>query len=131
MISWLQNWLLLDDTKIIYLLSLIFIASTFDLVVGWVNARFNPDVVFSSTKSGLGVAKKIIIFMLLVYFVPVAMLVPDPIGLSALYVLYTAYLLGEINSIFSHLGLTKDDKQGKLFIDFIQKLTNGKENETE
>lgn len=128
MINWLQSWLLLDDTKLLYVLALILFASTFDFLLGWVNARFNSEVLFSSSQARFGISMKIAMFILLVYFIPVALLVPEPIGISALYVLYIGYLLSEINSILGHLKITEDDKKNELFGDFILKIFTKNEN---
>lgn len=121
-IEWLSNWLSKEDTKIIYLLTLILIANIIDFVIGWVNAKFNPKVAFSSSKAIYGIARKIVMFIVLVFFVPVSVLVPEPIGISALWVLFLGYLFSEINSILNHLKLAKDDKSVDLFSDFIQTL---------
>jgi hypothetical protein len=62
--------------------------------------------------------------MLCVFFIPVSLLVPPPIGIGALYVLFLGYLLSEINSILAHLNLGNDNKEATLFSDFIQKIFN-------
>lgn len=122
MIQWLSNWLQNDNTKIVYLLVLILVANVIDWAIGWVNAKFNPNVAFSSNKAIYGIARKMVMFMILVYFIPVAMLVPAPIGISALYVLFIGYLLSEINSILSHLKLSKDGDKVDLFADFVDTI---------
>jgi toxin secretion/phage lysis holin len=122
MINWLNHWLEVDNTKILYILALILIANMIDFLLGWVNAKFNGKVVFSSSKAIYGIARKMILFMVLVFFIPVSLLVPAPIGIGALYVLFIGYLLSEINSILSHLRLTDDDKQMDLFIDFVNRI---------
>lgn len=93
--------------------------------MGWINAKFNENVPFSSSKAIYGIARKMIMFIILVYFIPVSLLVPPPIGIGALYVLFIGYLASEINSILSHLALTKDDKQTDLFINFVTKIFKG------
>lgn len=122
MVDWLQHWLETDNTKIIYWLMVILAASTLDFMMGWVNAKFNKEIDFSSTIALFGIAKKIVYFMLLVLFIPIALLVPDPVGIAALYVLYTGYLLSELQSVLSHLNLASDDKQNQSFLDFINKI---------
>lgn len=125
MIDWLSQWLLSDNTKLLYLLTLILIANVIDFLMGWVNAKFNEHVSFSSSKAIYGIARKMVMFIILVYFVPVAILVPSPIGIGALYVLFVGYLASEINSILSHLRMASDDKQTDLFIDFATKIFKG------
>ena len=127
MIIWLKAWLENDDTKIIYILSLILFASLFDFIVGWLNAKFNKEVLFSTSLALFGIMKKIVYFMLLVFFIPITMLVPEPLGISSLYVLYMGYLFTELQSIFSHLKWAEDDKQSKNFLNFLQKIFRNEE----
>lgn len=127
MIEWLTSFLDTDNTKLIYLLSLIGVANIIDFSMGWVNAKFNENVAFSSSKAIFGIARKMFLLILCVYFIPVALLVPEPIGISALYVLYIGYLLSEINSILNHLKLTDDDKSTDMFAGFISNLFKKKE----
>lgn len=126
MINWLTYWLQNDSTKIIYLLTLILIANMIDFTIGWVNAKFNKNVTFSSSIAIYGIVRKMIMFIICVFFIPVALLVPYPVGIGALYALFVGYLLSEINSILSHLGMSKDDKTVELFIDFVRKIFSGK-----
>lgn len=122
MIQWLQAWLDTDNTKIIYILALILVANIIDFSIGWVNAKFNKDVTFSSSKAIYGIARKMILFMVIVFFIPVSLLAPEPIGISSLYVLMTGYLFSEVNSILNHLKLANDDKTQDMFADFIKKI---------
>ena len=124
MINWLSRWLETDNTKIIYILALIMVANMIDFLLGWINAKFNKNVSFSSSRAIYGIARKMVMFMLLVFFIPVSLLVPAPIGISALYVLITGYLLSEINSILSHLILTEEDKSTDMFRDFVERIFN-------
>lgn len=129
MIDWLNIWLGRDDTKIIYILSCILIANIIDFSIGWINAKLNKAVQFSSSKAIYGIARKMILFILLVFFIPVSMLVPFPIGISALYVLFLGYLASEITSILNHLKMSDDDKSTDRFRDFIERiLMNGGKN---
>lgn len=127
MIEWLTRFLESDNTKLIYLLALIGVANIIDFTMGWINAKFNKNVAFSSSKAIFGIARKMLLLILCVYFIPVALLVPEPIGISALYVLYIGYLLSEINSILNHLKLADDDKSTDMFADFIGNLFKKKE----
>lgn len=125
MLNWLEMWLQEDNTKLMYLLCAILIANILDFGFGSINAKFNEKVPFSSKKAKNGLFIKIGYFILLVYAIPVAMLLPSKIGVSALYVLYSAYLAIEINSLLAHFRLTKDDKRNDLFIDFMGRIFNG------
>ncbi|WP_052344195.1 phage holin family protein [Bacillus ndiopicus] len=122
MIEFLQGFLKSDSTKLIYILSCILFANILDTVVGWLNAKFNKKVKFSSSKAIFGVARKITLFIVLVYAIPVALLMPEPLGIGALYVLYIVYLLSEINSILNHFKLSEDDKSMDPFINFFKGL---------
>lgn len=124
MISYLQEWLDNENTKIVYVLTLILIANIIDFSIGWLNAKFNSKVVFSSNKAIFGIARKIMMFILLIFFIPTSLLIPYPIGISALWVLYIGYLASEVNSILTHLRLSKDDKQTDLFMDFVKTIFN-------
>jgi len=128
MITWLATFLQDDNTKLLYILSLILIANIIDFTVGIVNAKANGNVEFSSSKAKYGLLFKILMLIVLVYFIPVAMLAPDNIGLSALYVTYMGYLGIEINSILAHFRKAKDDKKGELFVDLMERIFGKKEN---
>ena len=122
MITWLQHLLENDDTKVMYFLTIILMFSMIDLLIGWVNAKFNKDVSFSSSVALFGVIKKMTYFIVLCLFVPVSLFIPNPVGMLALYSLYSVYLYTEITSVLSHFNLAEDDKKNKLFIDFINSL---------
>lgn len=122
MIEWLSRFLESDNTKLIYILSLILGANIIDFTVGWVNAKFNPKVNFNSSKAIFGIARKLLLFVLLVYSIPVALLVPDPIGIGALYTLYIGYLASEINSVLNHFKLAEDDKSMDPFANFFKRI---------
>ena len=128
MIDWLSNFLESDDTKLIYILALIMGANIIDFTVGWINAKLNPKIKFSSAKAIFGIARKLLMFILLVYAIPVALLMPDPLGISALYVLFLGYLASEINSVLNHFKLADDDKSMDPFIDFFKSFFEKKGN---
>ena len=118
----MQKWLNDDNTKVIYFLVLILIANMVDFLAGWINAKFNPNIKFSSSRAIYGIARKMIMFILCVFFVPISLLVPYPVGIASLYVFLIGYLISEINSILSHMRLSEDDKTTDYFSDFIKRL---------
>lgn len=123
MVTFLNNLTHNDDQYIIALLVTILIASTIDFLFGWINARFNSNVVFESGVALYGIIKKMMYFLTLVLFMIIAFLViPDNIAKTAVFTLFIGYLLSEANSILSHLGLTDDGKKGEVFRDFIEKI---------
>ena len=117
----IQSLLSNDDTKLMYMLGLILIANIIDFLIGYVNAKLNPKVQFKSGKAIYGILRKVLAFIVLVYFIPVSMLVPEPIGLTAVYVLLGGYLLSELNSILSHMKLT-DDGKDNVFAEFVETI---------
>lgn len=121
MIKWLQCFLENDDTKIIYILALILIANVIDFLMGWFKAKFDPEVKFASNRAVFGIARKIVLYILLVIFIPFSLLLPDTIGLSALYVLYLGYLTTELLSILNHVGYDTDDKTD-MFYHFLNRV---------
>ena len=131
MIEYLRAYLETDNTKLIYFLSLILGANILDFAIGWFNAKFNPNIDFGSSKAILGIARKLGMFILLVYSIPVALLVPEPLGIGALYILYTGYLASEINSVLHHFRLADDDKSNDVFLDFFKQVFEslGKKND--
>ena len=131
MIEYLRAYLETDNTKLIYFLSLILGANILDFTIGWFNAKFNPSIDFGSSKAILGIARKLGMFILLVYSIPIALLVPEPLGISALYILYTGYLASEINSVLHHFRLANDDKSNDVFLDFFKQVFEslGKKND--
>ena len=120
-LRYLSGWLENDNTKVFYLLALILMSNVLDFLLGWVNAKFNKEVDFVSSRAIMGITRKLLIFIVMIYFIPVAMLAPQPVGIGAIYVLFTGYLLSEINSILSHLKVT-DDKKTDVFADFISRI---------
>lgn len=129
MITWLQGFLETRDSFATFLLTLILIASTIDFLFGWINARFNKNVAFKSGIALYGIIKKIMYFIVLVFFIPASVLVPESVGIPALFALYVGYLISEINSILSHLELTEDGKKGELFRAFMSRLLKSEEKE--
>ncbi|GIO25151.1 phage holin family protein [Oceanobacillus sp. J11TS1] len=129
MISFFQSFLETRDSFATFLLTLILIASTIDFLFGWINARFNKNVVFKSGIALFGIIKKIMYFIVLVFFIPASVLVPESVGIPALFALYIGYLISEINSILSHLELTEDGKKGELFREFMSRLLKSEKKE--
>lgn len=117
-----------DNFKwLLFLLTTIMIVSVIDWLFGWTNAKFNSNVVFQSNIALYGIIKKMQYFFVLVVFMFVALLLlPSTVAFPSLVTLYVGYLLSELNSVLSHLGLTEDGKHGDLFINFIKKIGEGR-----
>lgn len=115
-----------SQVYVIGLLTAILVVNVVDTGFGWVNAKFNKNVVFQSSIALYGIIKKMMYFIVLVLFMFIAyLLLPATIALPALITLYIAYLLSEVNSVLSHLNLTEDGKKGELFITFMSRLLKG------
>lgn len=121
----------ISEDKIQYLivmLSLILLVNCVDWFFGWINAKFNKKVVFESSVALYGIIKKMMYFIVLVIFALVAFMLLDmTVAIVSLTVLYTGYLVSELNSVLSHLGLTEDGKRGELFVNFMKDLVKGSE----
>lgn len=114
------------DLYLVVLLSIILVSNIIDWSFGWINARFNNKVDFSSNIALYGIIKKMMYFLVLILFSIVALaIIPVEIAITAITMLYIGYLLSEIHSILSHLELTDDGKQGELFRTFIEKIFKG------
>lgn len=114
------------DLYLLILLSFIMISNIIDFGFGWVNARFNKNVVFESSIALYGIVKKMMYFIVLILFTFVSLaVIPHEIALPSIIALYLGYLISEINSILSHLDLTNDGKKGELFRTFISRLLKG------
>lgn len=123
MITFLNSITSNDDKYIVALLVVILVASLIDFSFGWINAKFNNEVIFESGLALYGIIKKMMYFVTLVFFMIVAFLiVPEPVAIAAVYTLYIGYLLSEANSVLSHLGLTDDGKKGEIFREFIERI---------
>lgn len=128
MIAFLQGLTENKDIYLVALLTAIFIASTLDFLFGWVNARFNKNVKFESGIALYGIIKKMMYFMVLSFFMVIAfLLIPETVAFASVVTLFIGYLISEINSILSHLELTKDGKKGELFRTFVSRLIKGEE----
>lgn len=115
-----------SQVYVIALLSAILVVNVIDYCFGWVNAKFNKNVVFESNIALYGIIKKMMYFIVLVLFMFIAyLLIPPTVAVPTLITLYVGYLLSELNSVLSHLNLTEDGKTGELFSTFIARLLNG------
>jgi toxin secretion/phage lysis holin len=122
MFDYLERFVLDADHKAIYVLTLICIAMVIDFLSGTIAAKINPDIEFKSKVGINGILRKVSSIVLLLFFVPLAPLVPGGAGVGLVYVLYIGYLLMEIKSIlenYKKMGIGTE-----LFESFIDKLRN-------
>jgi len=112
------------DHKAIYVLMLICIAMGIDFLSGTIAAKINPDIEFLSKVGINGILRKVASMVLLMFFIPLAPLIPGGAGVGLIYVLYVGYLLMELKSIlenYKKMGIGTE-----LFEDFIEKLKKDK-----
>lgn len=121
-----------EEVFLISLYSLILIANFLDVFFGWVNSRFNPEKQFKSGKALYGIIRKMMYFIVLVFFMAIAyIMVDDTIAFTATFSLTSTYLFSELISVLAHLGITEDEKEN-IFIDFIKDILKFvKENKNE
>lgn len=111
------------DLYLLVILTMILVANIIDFGFGWANAKMNKNVKFISSKALYGIVKKMMYFIVLVFFgVSALIVIPNEVSLPAIITLYLGYLASEINSILSHLKVTEDGKKGEVFMDFIEKI---------
>lgn len=108
----------IESSNILYVLSLLGIAMVIDFFSGIIVAFIKNEV---TSKIGIhGILRKIASMVLLVFFLPIAYLLPSHSGVLMLYVLYTGYLLLEIQSIlenYQKLGI-----QIEFFVTVLEQL---------
>lgn len=85
-----------------YLLMLICFAMIIDFLSGTISARVNKKIEFQSKVGINGILKKILAMILLLFFIPICMLIPNNVGTSLLYTLYLGYFLMELQSILEN-----------------------------
>ncbi|WP_430606397.1 hypothetical protein IGJ55_002075 [Enterococcus sp. AZ170] len=115
------------DHKAIYVLMLICIAMGIDFLSGTIAAKINPDIEFLSKVGINGILRKVASMVLLMFFIPLAPLIPGGAGVGLIYVLYVGYLLMELKSIlenYKKMGIGTE-----LFEDFIKSIKNGKDDQ--
>ncbi|MDU6524946.1 phage holin family protein [Enterococcus devriesei] len=123
----MTNWMKMieGEPNVLFVLALISLAMLLDLITGLIAARLTKQL---SSKIGInGILRKIASILLLLFFLPVASLIPMNAGNVLLYAFYLSFLFMEIHSIFENyekMGIATD-----LFRDFLQRLIDKSEDE--
>lgn len=95
-----QGIQLIQEQKIIYLLSLLSVAMIIDFMSGVYAAKLHKEI---TSKRGInGIIRKVASMILLVFFLPVSLIIPGQTGIALLSVLYLGYLFMEIQSILEN-----------------------------
>lgn len=93
-----------------------------DFISGSLAAKLNPMTPFLSKIGINGILRKVASMLLLIFFIPLAPLIPGGVGVGLIYVLYIGYLLMELKSIFENYK--KMGIETTLFEDFLKHLKN-------
>lgn len=121
MFSYLESLLVDADHKAAYVLAMICIAMIIDFASGTIAAKINPKIEFKSKIGIDGILRKVASIVLLLFFIPLAPLIPGGMGVGLLYVLYIGYLGMEIKSIFENYKKMGHDVT--MFEEFTEKIT--------
>lgn len=115
----LEHWIMeLKEQKVLLLLSVICLAMIVDFFSGCLAGRLRREF---NSKTGInGILRKIASIMLLLFFLPVSLLIPENAGTALLYVMYLGYLIMEVQSIlenYQKMGISLE-----IFEDFLKQL---------
>ncbi len=124
MIEFLKELIETQDAKIFFVLGLIAVAMIIDFLTGTVSAKINKDIIFESQKGINGILRKICSMIVMIFFIPVSILLPEGIGVGLVYVLYLGYLVMEIKSILENLKKMGIDTS--LFNNFVNEVEKNK-----
>lgn len=124
MIEFLRNLLQTEDTKILFILALIAISMILDFVTGTIAAKINNNIKFESQKGINGILRKICSMIVMIFFIPLSVLVPEGIGTTLVYVLYLGYLVMEVTSVLENLKKMGIDTS--LFTNFLKNIEKSK-----
>ncbi len=102
MFEFLKSCVETQDKELLYILGLIAVAMIFDFWTGFCAAKMNPTIKFESGKGINGIIRKITSLMLMFFFIPVSVLLPNDTGVALLYTMYLGYLIFEITSVFEN-----------------------------
>lgn len=124
MIEFLRNLLQTEDTKILFILALIAISMILDFATGTIAAKINNNIKFESQKGINGILRKICSMIVMIFFIPLSVLVPEGIGTTLVYVLYLGYLVMEVTSVLENLKKMGIDTS--LFTNFLKNIEKSK-----
>lgn len=120
MFDFLKHLVDTQDGLILFILGLIAIAMIFDFLTGTIAAKINPNIEFKSKAGINGILRKISSIVVMIFFIPLSVLLPNDTGVALLYVLYVGYLSFEVTSILENLA--KMGVEVNLFEPILQAL---------
>lgn len=113
------------EQNLLSILSVLSVAMILDFFSGVLAAKLKGEI---TSKIGInGILRKIASMILLIFFLPIAFLIPGYTGVAMLYVLYTGYLFLEVQSIlenYQKMGINVEPL--KRFIDECKQLFHKK-----
>ena len=118
MFTFFKSFIETQDTKVMYILGLIAVAMMIDFWTGFCAAKINPKIEFKSKVGIYGILRKMTSLMLMFFFIPVSVLLPNDTGVALIYTMYLGYLFFEITSIFENA-----EKMG-MNVELFRKFTN-------
>ena len=124
--SYIQSLMQDEFGKVIVWLGFILILMFIDILTGFIQAYVNRNL--KSRAMSVGLLKKAGLFLVLLGIIPLAVLMPDIIGVSVIIGVYVIEIVNELLSIIENL-----QKMGvniKIFDPIIQRL-NGKDDKHE
>lgn len=122
MIEFLRGLMGTQDNKILFVLGLIAVAMIIDFLTGTVAAKINKDIIFESQKGINGILRKICSMIVMIFFIPISILIPEGVGIGLVYVLYLGYLIMEVKSILENLKkMGLDTSLFSKFVDEVEK----------
>lgn len=124
MIEFLRGLMGTQDNKILFVLGLIAAAMIIDFLTGTVAAKINKDIIFESQKGINGILRKICSMIVMIFFIPISILIPEGVGIGLVYVLYLGYLIMEVKSILENLK--KMGLDVSLFKNFVNEVEKNK-----
>lgn len=124
MIEFLMELIETQNTKILFVLALIAGAMIIDFLTGTVAAKISKNIIFESQKGINGILRKICSMIVMIFFIPVSVLIPEGVGIPLVYVLYLGYLVMEIKSILENLKKMGIDTS--LFNNFVSEVEKNK-----
>lgn len=124
MFEYLKELVNTQDGKILFILALIAGAMIIDFLTGTVAAKINDKIKFVSQKGIDGILRKIASMIVMIFFIPLSVLLPNDTGVALLYTMYLGYLMFELVSILENLK--KMGVQIDLFKNFIKGFNENK-----
>lgn len=120
MVKFFNNFLLTEDGKMMFMLTLIASTMILDFISGVIAAKIQKK--FRSKEGINGILRKICSMLLLIIFIPFSVIIPNNVGISLVWVLYVGYEIMELKSVLENLAKMGCDIT--LFKNFLDKSEN-------